>query len=167
MGRCDPDPRLAKIHRTYAIDEIARLYDVHRNTVRAWIKAGLKAIDDRRPLLVQGAVLAEFLRARRKARRRPCGPAEIYCVRCRQPRRPAGGAVEYRVMTPKGGNLVGTCPACRAGLFRRVASARLAEVLGDLRIAPMEHQQHIAERPSPSVNCDFDQRVPNDEKPPR
>lgn len=167
MGRSSPNPRLAKIHRTYTIDEIGRLYRVHRNTVRSWLKAGLATIDDRRPLLVHGGELAEFLQRRRSAQRRPCGPAEIYCMRCRRPRRPAAGVVEYRVMTPTGGNLVGVCPTCGAGLFRRVASARLAQVLGDLRLAPMDHQEHICESPEPSVNSDFIQGPADHAKAPR
>ena len=45
MGARRPNPKLAKIHRTYTVEEVARLYDVHRNTVRQWIKDGLPSMD--------------------------------------------------------------------------------------------------------------------------
>src|SRR5579871_2345070 len=35
----------------YEPSEIAKLFDVHRNTIRHWLKEGLKPIDDRRPIL--------------------------------------------------------------------------------------------------------------------
>jgi transposase len=67
-----PNPRLVKIHRSYAVEEIARRLEVHKNTVRAWMRAGLKAIDHRRPTLISGAELVEFLKEKRQKKKRPC-----------------------------------------------------------------------------------------------
>jgi Helix-turn-helix domain len=60
MGR-HPNPRLVKIHRSYAVEEVARILRKHKNTVRAWIKQGLQPIDGRRPTLVHGLELVRFL----------------------------------------------------------------------------------------------------------
>ena len=68
---------------TYDTNEIAKLLGLHRNAVRHWLKQGLATIDDRRPLLVHGAVLKAFLQARQGARRRKCRPDEFYCFECR------------------------------------------------------------------------------------
>jgi hypothetical protein len=56
-----PDRRRVKLLRSYTIDEAARTLEVHRNTVRHWIKAGLRVIDDKRPILILGSDLADFL----------------------------------------------------------------------------------------------------------
>ena len=69
MARRHPNPRLAKIHRSYTVEEIASLYGLHRNTVREWIKRGLPVCDDRRPQLVLGRDLAKFLETRRTRNR--------------------------------------------------------------------------------------------------
>jgi hypothetical protein len=53
MGR-HPNPRLVKIHRSYTVEEVARNLRKHKNTVRAWIKQGLRPIDGRRPTLFTG-----------------------------------------------------------------------------------------------------------------
>ena len=47
-----PDRRRVKLLRSYTIEEVARTLEVHRNTVRHWIKAGLRVIDDKRPILI-------------------------------------------------------------------------------------------------------------------
>jgi hypothetical protein len=149
------NPRLAKIHRNYTVEEIATLYGVHRNTVRLWIKSGLPVVDQRRPLLVLGAALADFLRARRAANKRQCRTGEIYCVRCREPRVPVGADVRYHTSTPTQGCLVGICPSCAAGLYRRVSLEQLPQFEGFLRITLPLAGEHISNRDNPSVNSDF------------
>ena len=106
-----PDWRRIKTLRSYTIDEAARALHVHRNAVRHWIRhCGLPAITDRRPHLIHGADLVAFLKARRAANRRRCAPGEFFCLKCRQPRRSAGGMVDYQAITPTRGVLVGLCP---------------------------------------------------------
>ena len=155
MGIRNPNHRLVKIHRTYTVDEMAKLFGAHRNTVRDWLHKGLTTVDQRRPLLVRGQVLVDFLKSRRAANKRPCRPGEIYCVGCGKARSPADGRVVYLPLTATGGNLVGICPTCGSRMFRRVNLAKLTHVAGGLHVAVTEAQEHIGESPQPSVNCDF------------
>ena len=90
MRKRHPNHRLVKIHRSYTVEEIAKLFGIHKNTVRGWVKSGLATSDDKRPMLILGHDLAAFLQARRVKNKRPCKPGEIYCVRCRAPKFPAG-----------------------------------------------------------------------------
>lgn len=161
MAKPRANPRLAKMHRNYTVEEVATLYSVHRNTVRQWIKAGLPVVDQRRPVLVLGAALAEFLRIKRTENKRPCQPGEIYCLRCREPRVPAGTQVRYHPITPSQGNLVGICPCCSTGLFRRVSAANLSQFEGLLRITLPPAGEHIGKSSQPSVNSDFTQDAPD------
>ena len=160
MDRRLRPPGRPKIHRSYTVEEIAKLFGVHRNTVRAWIARGLPTIDQRRPVLVLGRHLADYLQARRMVNKRPCGPGQIYCLRCREPRAPAGGVVCYHPLTPTQGNLVGLCGCCGAGLNRRVSMAKLAAIQGTLRVTLPQAQEHIDESPRPCLNSDFVQDGP-------
>jgi hypothetical protein len=58
MGSRHPNPRLAKIHRSYSVEDTSRLFKIHKNTVRHWLKQGLEPIDDHRPTLGESAVLS-------------------------------------------------------------------------------------------------------------
>ncbi len=150
-----PNPRLPKSNLNYTVEEVARMFGVHRNTVRQWMKRGLPTIDKRRPLLIQGRELVAFLRARRAASKRTCKPGEIYCVRCREPRRPAEGMADYRPLTATQGNLIGICPSCECVIYRRVNRLRLDQVRGDLDVTFPEGLRDIGESPPPSANSDF------------
>jgi hypothetical protein len=70
-----------KIHRNYTVEEIARLFGIHKNTVREWIKAGLPVLDDKRPMLVLGQQLGIFLQARRFKNKQSCQSGEMHCFR--------------------------------------------------------------------------------------
>jgi excisionase family DNA binding protein len=120
MGNRRPNPRLVKIHRSYSVEEIARLLGLHRNTVCNWLKQGLPAIDDRRPMLVLGRELSRFLHERREKAKQACGPGRIYCIACRTPKPPAGKMAECIPTSPRAGNLRGICPDCDRLIYRRV-----------------------------------------------
>lgn len=147
--------RLVKIHRNYTVEEAAELLGVHKNTIREWIRRGLETIDERRPMLILGHVLTDYLIKRRKANKRPCKAGEIYCVRCRCPQNPAGGMADYQPLTPTSGNLIGLCPACDTIIYRRTNYARLVEASGQLNVRLPKAQQHIDDSCPSSVNSDF------------
>ena len=150
------NPRRAKIHRTYDVAEIARLFGVHRNTVRSWLRAGLRAIDGRRPTLVQGAELQRFHTERRAKGKRPTPAEHIYCVGCRDHRRPAGDMAEYVPITATMGDLRGICPACDAMMYRRVRLSDLSAVKGNLDVTTAVAERRLEPIPQPSLDHDSD-----------
>ena len=146
------NPRRVKIHRSYTVEEVARLFGVHKTTVRGWLKDGLPRIDGRRPILILGRELARFLHARRERRRQRCRAGELYCFRCRAPRPYAPRTADYLPLSPSSGNLRATCADCGTRMYRRVALHKLAAVVGDLQVALPQAQQRIAEGADPSLN---------------
>jgi hypothetical protein len=150
-----PNYRLVKTTRTYTTEEIARLFGVHRNTARQWIKQGLPTCDQKRPVLVVGRDLSAFLKNRRLKSKRPCRPGELYCVRCRVPQAPAGGIADYVGDSHRLGNLIGICPVCDILMYRRVNPLKLGQVRGTLTVSGAEGERHIDESSHPSVNSDL------------
>jgi hypothetical protein len=155
MRKSRPNYRLVKIHRNYTVEDIARLFRTHKNTVRRWIKDGLPTIDNRRPKLILGHHLIDFLKARRASRKRPCQPGEIYCVRCHAPKFPAGGMAEYQAINHNVGNLVGICPDCSCLIYRCVNISAVAEVGGEMDVAFPPALQRLREIIQPVVNSDL------------
>jgi hypothetical protein len=154
------DPRRAKVNRTYSVDEAARLFGTHKNTVREWQRAGLRPIDDKRPALFLGSELRRFLMERRAKAKRPTPPGMIYCLKCREPRRPAGEVADWLPRTASAGDLQGICPVCEGMLYRRVRLADLEAVRAGLDVTVREGDGRIRQCAEPSLNHDSGSRPP-------
>lgn len=152
------NPRLAKIHRTYTVEEVAHLYRVHKNTVRKWIKRGLPLLDKTRPMLILGKDLKKFIEDQRKKHKKPCKLYEIYCLRCREPRQPAGHIASYKPLTETQGNLIGICPVCETFMFKIVSLSKLEIAKCTLQIQPPQGLEHLKGTSVPPVNSDFNLR---------
>ena len=148
------NPRLAKKNRNYTVYEVTELYAVHKNTVTNWIKQGLQTCDAQRPILILGSALNGFHAKRRANNKQPCKPNEIYCMRCKMPKRPVVGLVEYKAINEKTGNLVAICPCCAAMMFRRVSISKLHEFSVKMGFKLPQAHLHIIDRDRPSVSCD-------------
>jgi len=154
MGARHPNPRLLKIHRCYTVEQLAAALKLHKNTIRRWAKDGLRSIDDRRPTMFRGMDAADFLRSRRQAGKRPCRPGEIYCLKCRGPKIPAGLIADLIVKSATVGCLEAICPACGRMLYRRVNPARIDAVRGNLEITVRQAKPRIGDRAGPTLNGD-------------
>jgi hypothetical protein len=160
MGSRRHNPRRAKRHFSYTLAEVAELYGVHRQTVRNWLKSGLKQLDSGRPALFHGEELNRFHDERRAARRRKCGPRELYCFGCKEPREPAGSMLDYLPGTGKTGVVVGICPECDSLMRQNIGKDRLAQLKTNLEVTispgpePMEDSSearsncHLMKRPA-------------------
>jgi hypothetical protein len=149
-----PNYRLAKIHRNYTVEEAARLFSVHRNTVREWIKRGLPVIAGH-PVLILGRDLGAFLHQRREQAKRSCRPDEMYCMRCRAPRTPVVDMVEYQQTAPNRGAFVALCSRCGSVMYRSVNPNRMPQILASMVVTVPAGPRHIGESTEAIVNSDI------------
>ena len=149
-----PSPRRVKLHRNYSVEEAARYVDVHKNTVRRWIKDALPTIGGRGQALILGSELRRLLEAKRMHAKRPCPPGFMFCLKCREPRPPAAGMIDYRPLTSASGNLEGLCPVCSRLMYRRIKQTNVSAFEAELERALSLARRRLIERPSPSLNSD-------------
>lgn len=145
------DRRRVKIHRSYTIDEAARTVGAAKGTVRRWIDKGLPAIRDRKPILIRGADLSDFM-AKRSRPKRSCPPGTCYCVKCRDARQPAGMMAEFVPINAMSGNLRAICPDCGSLMHRRTSHSQLVTIRTLLDVSIVEAALRIDDSFQPSTN---------------
>ena len=129
-----PNPYHVKIHRNYTIEDIANLFQLHKNTVRTWVKQGLPVIDSQRPMLILGGDLMEYLQSKRKSKKTTCKLNELYCVSCKAPKEPALNMAEFKAINEQTGRLIGLCPTCDSEMNKFVSQSKLPSVLEKLEV---------------------------------
>ena len=149
--------RRVKLHHSYTVSELADLLGAHRVTVRRWIAAKeLPTIDDRRQSLIRGADVRTFMQARQPIKTK-CKPGELYCLRCRSPKRPAAEMVDYVAYSVTRGAFSGFCPDCEKLMYRAVAHSKIAEIANGLDVAYPRAEQRIVDSSAPLSNVNFKQ----------
>lgn len=113
--------------RAYTIPEAAGITGVSDRTVRAWIKKGLSAMVDERPILIRGDALIEFIRGQRTSRKKHVPEDAFYCLKCRSARSPSGGRVDYDIKG-KRAKLIGICETCETIMYKAVTLGQLPEI---------------------------------------
>ena len=148
--------RLVKRDYPYFLREIADLFSIHPNAVRHWIRAGLAVVDDRRPLLIHGGDLIDFLKARQTKRKQKCAGDELFCFRCRRPRRPRFSRVDLVIRGGSRVHLSGECETCGTRMYRAGSAAKFAEYEKAL-ILQTEGQGRLRDGFQPNVTCHLEE----------
>lgn len=144
--------RAIKTHRSYTVVEAAAALRVHSQTVRDWIKRGLRALTNERPTLILGSDLKAFVEHLNQAKR-PLGPNELYCLECRKASEPWGGLADYTRQSGRPGRLSGLCPECEQPCHRFVAEEQIATVAPDLEVALAAAETSLNEHASAPANA--------------
>ena len=144
-----------KLHRSYTIDEAARVLETSKGTIRRWVKEnGLPILEDRKPALIHGSSFKVFGQARTKSKIIKCKPHEFYCFRCKVPRSPAGSMADFIARTPKSGNLKAICEACDTIMNKHVSNTSLPALGSVLDLSIHLAPEHLVESPKSRSNDD-------------
>lgn len=139
-----PNWRKVKKHRSYTVDEAARALDVHKGTIRRYIKIGLVVLDDQRPLLILGSDLIAFLQAQ-VPKKQKCDLHECYCLKCRKPRAPAFSDAEFTPDKANSGQLRALCETCTTVMHKRISHDQYRDLRDVLTITVTQEEMTLTE----------------------
>lgn len=156
------NPRRIHISQSYSVQEIAELYGLHKNAVLRWIKDGLPLIDQRKPYMVHGGDLAEYLTKKKSGRKCKCQPDEFFCFKCRAPRKAWESAADIVIRNESKLTISGLCAVCNTVVQRVGVVKKLPEYQKIFSIQTIQ-ERHISDTSAPSVNSDMRKDIKHDQ----
>ena len=110
---------------TYDVEEAAKALGKSQATIRNWIKLGLPVMASKKPILILGTDLRDFIRVQSQKAKTPLAVDQLYCPRCRQGRLPIKMMVALHLNTTTTVRLSGICECCGATATRFVSAKSL------------------------------------------
>tara|TARA_A200000113_G_scaffold211980_1_gene213129 strand:- start:2878 stop:3393 length:516 start_codon:yes stop_codon:yes gene_type:complete len=104
----------------YDIDDICTLFSdlgLHPQTVRAWVKRGLKTIDNGKPALIYGNNLIAFLKAQNTENKCITEFDEMFCMGCKDAR----PIYQNKIKVDQKTNVLsvsGLCRCCKTKMYQ-------------------------------------------------
>lgn len=135
------NPMAVKASLTYDIAEAAKALGVTPVTIRNWIKDGLPVMSSRKPFLILGEAVREYLQGKRKANKRPLQPDELFCPSCRDGQKPVGLVVTITQLGSGTSLLKGDCEACGCTNTRMIAMRDRSTFAATFQIATEHHSE--------------------------
>ncbi|MDP2358889.1 MAG: hypothetical protein Q8M31_22920 [Beijerinckiaceae bacterium] len=139
--------RHVKGRRLYDVRGAAKVLGATPSTVRHWLRNGLTALPGIKPIVIRGVDIIAFFKKRDAQRKQASGPGRIYCIKCRVPKTPAGGMVDYKPTSSKRGVLIGICPTCERLMYRACSPVKLEAATRGLAVSIQTAESSLVETP--------------------
>jgi len=127
--------RRIKKNRQYTYEDAADALGVTAQTVRAWREEGLIVLTSCIPHIIMGFALKEFIVNRTANARQSLEEDEVFCMRCKAPRKPFGMMADYVAINANRGRLVTLCECCEGRCVRLVSASAVARLSTKMDIA--------------------------------
>ena len=117
--------RKVKKHRLYGYEEAGGALGVTAHTVRSWRPSGLQVMTASTPHYILGAELIRYIEDKQAKKSVKMGLDQMYCFKCKSPKKPLWAMVDYVPINDQRGRLTGLCEACEGALQRFVGKSDL------------------------------------------
>lgn len=149
---------LIKSKKSYYIRDICEKLEIHKKTVLDWInKEGLEKIGNKKPFLIHGSILKQFLIQKNLKQKLPISDKatdKIFCPRCKTRQKPYGNMVDLCFYSKNRGNLQAICSVCNGKIYKGFGLKDLEKIKKKLDIVKV-HNSHLLECENNPLNINL------------
>lgn len=143
--------QLVKTNRSYTVDDVSRLLFVSKGTVRRWVKNGLHVMQEKKPILIKGSILKQYLQTKSKPKQK-CALDECRCFKCNSNQKVAFKEAEIIFDNSPTPNMRGLCNTCSTIMHKRISKTKIPDIKAILQITFRQADETISIREQPRSN---------------
>ncbi len=98
------------------VEAICRIYKIHPKTVHGWFEKGLKPIDNKKPMLIYGYDLKQFLGKVNESKKCSGSFETIFCMSCKEQKNPLQKQIIIEQFEQKFLRVKARCSGCKKPL---------------------------------------------------
>ncbi len=138
----------------YSVNDISELFKVHKRTVQEWLKEGLYKIDNRKPFLVLGSDLEEFIKNRQGKRKVKCNSNEFYCLKCHKSQTSWNNLVDINILNESRVMIIGICSQCNTKI-NKISTTEEINNIKQIFMVQKIHNKNLIEFNSSILKTDI------------
>ena len=125
-------------NRSYSTEKIERLLKIHPQTIREWINQNNLECVSRKPILIYGAILKEFIKNRNERHKKTLSFNEFKCLKCKAISIPKGNQIS--IYHNKNGSIraTGVCQNCNNEFSKLFKKNSIEQLKNSFFIKPTE-----------------------------
>lgn len=130
--------KLIESNRSYSTEKIKKLIGIHEQTIREWIKECNLECVSKKPILIYGAVLKEFIKNRNENHKKTLNFNEFKCLKCKAILIPQGNQIS--IYNNKNGSIraTGICQNCNNEFSKLFKKDSIEQLKNSFFIKPTE-----------------------------
>ncbi len=130
--------KLIESNRSYSTEKIKKLIGIHEQTIREWVNRNNLECVSRKPILIYGAVLKEFIKNRNESHKKTLNFNEFKCLKCKAISIPQDNQIS--IYHNKNGSIraTGICQNCHNEFSKLFKKDSIEQLKSSFFIKPTE-----------------------------
>jgi hypothetical protein len=155
--------KLIESNRSYSTEKIKKLIGIHEQTIREWIKEGNLECVSKKPILIYGAVLKEFIKNKNESHKKTLNFNEFKCLKCKAISIPKDNQIS--IYHNKNGSIraTGICQNCNNEFSKLYKKNSINEFQNSFFIKPTESTLYNTSPINSKTNIENQKEVASNE----
>ena len=155
--------KLIESNRSYSTEKIKKLIGIHEQTIREWVNQNNLECVSKKPILIYGAVLKEFIKNRNESHKKTLNFNEFKCLKCKAISIPKDNQISIYHNKNSSIRATGVCQNCDNEFSKVFKKNSIEQLKNSFFIKPTESTLYNTSHISSKTNTESQKEIVSNE----